>query len=306
MTEIALSTMFAQQARFEDGAAFARFAAASGFDAIEISHSTPPNKIEAIRAAAVLPVTAVHQPAPYERLSNGRGNGSLNLAALDESERGAAVAAALRSIELAHLLGARRLVVHLGHVGTVAEQFEEELALRRAFDAGHREGPEVDALRTALCERRAAAAEAHLEAARRSLTELVRFARPLGIRIGIENRYHYHEIPHPAEYAALFDGFDAADVGYWHDLGHAEVLHRLGLIDRREWLNRWADRLVGAHLHDVDGIGDHRAPGDGDADWAPVAAAVRTLESVTLEINQHQPDERVRASRAYLASLGIT
>lgn len=305
MTEIALSTMFAQQPRFEDGAVFARFVADAGFDAIEISHSTPVAKIEGIRAAAVVPITAVHQPAPYERLPNGRGNGSLNLAALDEAEREAAVSAARRSIELAHAVGARRVVVHLGHVGTVAEQFDEELALRRAFDAGRRTGADIDALRVALRERRAAAAEPHLEAARRSLAELVGAARPHGIRIGIENRYHYHEIPHPAEYEVIFDGFDPGDVGYWHDLGHAEVLHRLGLIDRNEWLARWADRLVGAHLHDVEGIGDHRAPGDGDAAWQPVVDAVRGLPWVTLEINQHQPDERVRSSRAFLAELGI-
>ena len=40
MKPLALSTMYAQQDRFADGAVFARFAAEAGYDAIEISHST--------------------------------------------------------------------------------------------------------------------------------------------------------------------------------------------------------------------------------------------------------------------------
>lgn len=305
MSEFALSTMFAQQPRFEDGAAFARFAAEAGYDAIEISHSTPRDKIDAIRAANLLPIVSIHQPAPYEKLPNGRGNGSLNLAALDDDERAAAVAAALRSIDLAAEVGARRVVVHLGHVGSPHEQFDEELALRRAFDAGERSGPRVDALRAQLIERRAARAEPHLAAARRSLVELVAAARRRGIAIGIENRYHYHEIPHPAEYEVILEGFDPSEAGYWHDVGHAEVLHRLGLIDRHAWLSRWSSRCIGAHLHDVDGIGDHRAPGDGDVSWDYIAGGVGSLESYTLEINQHQPDDRVRAARSFLAGVGL-
>jgi sugar phosphate isomerase/epimerase len=305
MKPLALSTMFAQQPRFEDGAAFARFAAAAGYDAIEISHSTPSAKIAGIRVAAVLPITSVHQPAPYERLPNGRGNPSLNLAALDDAERRAAVAAAARSIDLAAEVGARRVVVHLGHVGEPTEQFEEELALRRAFDAGERIGPRVASLRTALCSRRAADAEPHLAAARRSLEDLVALARPRGITIGIENRFHYHEIPHPDEYAFLLEGFDPQEAGYWHDVGHAEVLHRLGLIDRDAWLSRWSTRCVGAHLHDVEGIGDHRSPGDGDVDWAPIVRGLGHLDSFTLEINQYQPDERLRQAPEFVASVGL-
>ncbi|GIW12680.1 MAG: hypothetical protein KatS3mg062_0119 [Tepidiforma sp.] len=305
MRQLALSTMFAQQARFEDGAAFARFAAEAGYDAIEVSHSTPAAKIEAILRCGMLPVVSVHQPAPYERLPNGRGNSSLNLASLDEDERRAAVEAAARSIDLAARVGAPRVVVHLGHVGESAAQYDEELALRRAYDAGEREGERVEALRATLRQRRASAAEPYLAAARRSLEELVALAEPNGIALGIENRYHFHEIPHPEEYGPLFEGFAPEQVGYWHDVGHAEVLHRLGLIDQHAWLRRWSGRCVGAHLHDVEGIGDHRAPGDGDVDWTYVVQGVRHLPQLTLEINQYQPAERVRAARAFLAGIGL-
>ena len=107
------------------------------------------------------------------------------------------------------------------------------------------------------------------------------------------------------EYDALLDGFALDQAGYWHDVGHAEVLHRLGFIDRRAWLDALSSRCIGAHLHDVIGLGDHRAPGDGDVEWGYVVTGVQHLPGYTLEINQHQPDELVSAAPAFLESVGL-
>ena len=301
---LALSTMYAQQERFADGAEFARFVESMGYDAIEVSHSTPVEKIEAL-ARHGFPITSWHQPAPYARHSNGRGNSHVNLASTDEDERLAAVDYAARSIEWASRFGARKLVVHLGQVTDVSEQFEEELEMRRMFDRGEADSDRFPELREDASRRRGQGAEIHLEAARRSLLDLVRLAEPHHIAIGLENRYHYHEIPHPDEYEQLLDGLSPEQAGYWHDTGHAEVLHRLGFIDRNAWLERWSGRCIGAHLHDVLGIGDHRSPGDGDVRWDYIVRGVNHLPGFTLEINQHQSDERVRDAIAFLAGIGL-
>lgn len=303
--QFALSTMFAQQDRFEDGAAFARFAAEAGYDAIEISHSTAPEKLRQILDANVLPVTSVHQPAPWVLHSDGRGNSKCNLASTDGIERICAIDYAKESITWAARIGAPRVVVHLGAV-TEEAMFQEEYDMRRMFDSGRASEPRFAELREALIERRRSLAEPYVEAARASLQELVDFAEPRGVTIGIENRYHYHEIPHPSEYEFLLEGFVPEQVGYWHDTGHAEVLHRLGLIDRLAWLDALSNRLVGAHLHDVEGIGDHRAPGDGDVNWDYIVAGISQLSSYTLEINQHQSDERVCQAPKFLASVGLS
>jgi sugar phosphate isomerase/epimerase len=302
---LSLSTMYAQQERFADGGAFARYAAAAGYDAIEISHSTNAGKFEQVIASQALPITSVHQPAPWGRGEDGRSNSKLNLASTDEGERAAAVAAAAESIAWAARAGAGRVVVHLGAVGDGIEMFDEEYRMRRLFDGGEADAAEYGELRAALIARRKSEAEPYVTAARRSLLALVRLAEPHGIVLGIENRYHYHEIPQPAEYDAILDGLTNEQAGYWHDTGHAEVQHRLGLVDRYAWLDGLSGRCVGAHVHDVLGIGDHRAPGDGDVDWSYIVAGIGHLAGYTLEINQHQPDERVAGARAFLRSAGL-
>ena len=72
----------------------------------------------------------------------------------------------------------------------------------------------------------------------------------------------YHEIPtaRGGRGAARADPPEVA--GYWHDVGHAEVQHRLGLVDRWRVVRRSPATASSApHLHDVDGLRDHRAPG---------------------------------------------
>jgi sugar phosphate isomerase/epimerase len=301
---LALSTMFAQQDRFRDGAAFARFAAEAGYDAIEISHSTPEEKLVQILEANLLPVTSVHQPAPWVQHHDGRGNSSCNLASTAEEERAAAIDYAKRSIARAAVIGATHVVVHLGAVGD-SGMFEEEREMRRMFDSGRAEDRRFAHLRERAIERRRREAGPYVAIARRSLLELVEVARPHGIVIGIENRYHFHEIPAPDEYDIILEGLTRDEAGYWHDVGHAEVLHRLGLFDRHAWFAAAGEHLVGAHLHDVVGLGDHRAPGEGDIDWAYVREGLATLPRYTLEINQRRSDEAVRQAPEFLESVGL-
>ncbi|MXY72318.1 MAG: sugar phosphate isomerase/epimerase [Dehalococcoidia bacterium] len=300
---IALSTMYAQQKRFDNGADFARYAAEAGYDAIEVSHSTSPEKLREILDSGILPVTSVHQPAPLVEVEGGKSNHDLNLASTRRSEHAGALRHALRSIEWAAEAGASALVVHLGEVegsfsGTTAE-------LYRLFrQHGIRDNRAAEA-RAEMEQRRAEAAPANMEAARESLEQLVEAARPHGIVIGIENRLEYHQIPLPAESRALMDGFAPDEVGHWHDTGHAEVLDRLGFLPHRAWFDELGDRLVGAHVHDVRGVVDHRAPGTAQLDWEMVAGGLSSLDAITLEIDQRETDDDVRAAPAFLRSVGL-
>lgn len=301
---LSLSTMWAQQERFaKDMGRFVEIARSAGYDAIEVSHATPEEPFASLVNTPGVRLSSIHAPAPLVIDGNGRRNSSLNLASLDEEERGLAIAYAKRSIDLAAEVGARYVVVHLGSVG--GEMFEEERRLRRLYDSGVREGEEVAALRQRCVERRAMMAPAYLEQARRTLETLVTYASARGVVIGLENRLHYHEIPQVEEIASLLAPYPLDAAGYWHDVGHAEVQSRLGLVESHAWLRQHRTRTIGAHLHDVDGLADHRAPGRGTVDWRYIAEGLPENALRVFEIDQRQPDESLGAAIRYLRERGV-
>jgi hypothetical protein len=62
------------------------------------------------------------------------------------------------------------------------------------------------------------------------LIELPEYAGLLGVRLGLENRDHYCEVPLPDELDDLLDlGYDEVLV-YCHDVVHAQKLEHLSLL----------------------------------------------------------------------------
>jgi sugar phosphate isomerase/epimerase len=208
-----------------------------------------------------------------------------------------------RSIEHAANTGARFVVVHLG--GIENKMLQSERQMRQMFDSGTRDGGEYQKLRDETLEKRATMAGPYFERARHSLAELVEYASARNVVIGLENRLHHHEFPLPDEGLELLADYAPDVAGYWHDVGHAEVQARLGYVDKREWLEKLGARTIGCHLHDVDGIGDHRAPGNGDVDWTYLAAGIPPGALRVFEINQHEPEEALAGAIAYLREHGV-
>ncbi|MPZ49313.1 MAG: TIM barrel protein [Dehalococcoidia bacterium] len=308
-TYLSFSTMWAQQERWErDMAAFRRTVASWGFTGIEVSHSTDEAGLRLLMSAGEIPLTSLHAPTPMRRLADGRHNGDTNLASVDEEERRMAVAETLRTVEFAASAGLDRIVVHLGGVGDMKDLVREpsgyvappEAELRRLFLEETATGEEVEALRDGLARWRSAGAEAALASARKSLRELAAVSEAKGVALGLESRLHYHEIPHPDEALALVSEYANEVCGYWHDVGHCEVQARLGMIDRASWFPKLSARTIGSHLHDVDGLLDHRAPGNGDVDWGYIASGLPAEALRVFEINQHEPDEAVAAAIGFL------
>lgn len=301
--EISLSTMWSQQERFTgDPEAFAQTAKTLGFHRVEINYAMPPDVLETLGQARVLGVSSLHQPTPKVK-HGGKWNYDLNLCSLDDDERETALAFALNTIDRAAEFGARAVVVHLGAVGD--DMTPQERRLRQLYDSGVREGGEVEGLRADLIAWRRRESPPYFGTARRVLAALADRARARGVVVGLEDRYHYHEIPSLDETAALLAEHEPSVVGYWHDVGHAEVMHRLGLVQRERWLRELGSRTVGSHLHDVDGIGDHRAPGEGDVEWGYIAEGLPREALRVFEVNQRRSDEALRLGVALLREQGV-
>ena len=103
------------------------------------------------------------------------------------------------------------------------------MQLRKLYDAGARDGDEVDRLRRDAMARRREEQPKYFPRAEQSLAEIAEYAASRGVAVGLENRYHFHEFPDPDEMAELLAEYPPNVAGFWLDVGHAEVLDRLGL-----------------------------------------------------------------------------
>ncbi len=282
---------------------FAEKAAELGFPHIEINYVIPPAGVEALLASNHVAVSSVHSPCPRVKAPDGRLSDALNLASDNEEERALAVTYAHAAVDVARRAGARLIVVHLGGVGSAI--FDEEKQLRRLYDEGTRDGKQVENLRRGAADTRHEGHGRYYPNARKSLAEIADYASRFGIAIGLENRYHFHEFPNTDEMLELLSEYPADVAGLWLDIGHAEVLDRLGLLPRQRWLNDLAPRCVGTHVHDVDGLADHRAPGHGTADWDHFSAMLPPHIPRVFEINQKTDEEKVAASIPFLRERGV-
>jgi sugar phosphate isomerase/epimerase len=136
------------------------------------------------------------------------------------------------------------------------------------------------------------------------LRELIQYASRYHIRLGLENRYHYLDIPGLDEMQALLELGDSVQLGFWYDVGHAQALSHLGFYPHEAWLKRFSARIVGVHLHDVRGITDHLSPGSGEVDFSMVASYLPPQAIRTLELQPNNTPAQVQAGLQYLREKG--
>lgn len=272
-----------------------------GFTHIEVNYQVTEKMLEELRACRDLAVSSVHAPCPGRELSDGRWTYRLRLTSEDEAEWGPALQGALDTVDTAAALGAPFIVVH---VGSVPLEEGLEPRLRQMYKNGESRSPEYHELREKLLAQRETRSGPYLDAAFERLRRVVQYAGERGIRVGLESRYYFHEIPNLEEMQSLLAEFGEA-VGYWHDVGHAENLERLGFTPHRAWLEALSPRLVGVHLHDINTLADHKAPGKGTLDLAAVARYLPGDAVRVCELASSNSEEEVRAGLDVLRGVGI-
>src|SRR5439155_1678316 len=87
-------------------------------------------------------------------------------------------------------------------------------------------------------EKREAASAGHLDRVKDCLRRIVDYAVSKKVKLGIEGRRGYEEIPSERELPALLDELNSPQVGYWHDFGHIQIKENLALLDHAEWLRK--------------------------------------------------------------------
>lgn len=301
MRKISLSTMWAV-GRYERMADFVAEAYRMGFGSIELNHQLKPPMLAEINELwkqGKVNISSVHDPCPMRT----RGlRYTPQLSALDGDEREAAVALAKESIELTSRLGAEAVVLHLGRVD-MDNQLER--ALRELYNRGRKGTKVYMEAKRRLAAARAERREANIAAVMESLEELIPYATARIVKLGVESRYYYQEIPLLEEAQFILDRFDSPVLLYWHDVGHAQNLENLGFTRHEDWLTALSHLLLGLHLHDIVGLEDHQAVGKGEVDFAMVGQYLPDGAIMVCEFEQHNSTAEVEAGLMQLEKLGF-
>ena len=295
MLKVALSTMWGIK-RFENLAGFFAAGQALGFSRFELNHGVNSAMLDGVHLNGFC-ITSVHEPCPADISVAELKKRNWLISATDEKNRKEGVAAVLRSIDLARELGAQVVIVHPGQVDMDTSL---ENTVMRLYREGKAEMPEYVHVRDRMFAERAERGDVHLQAVRQSLDELVEHAARQGIRLGLENRDHYYEIPLLDEMDNLLSRGYGQTVGYWHDVGHAHKSQLKGYGRHEDWLTRFAHRIIGVHLHDLIGMDDHLAAGQGQMDWDLVTRHLPADVLRTCEFQNHNSPEQVAAGVRWL------
>ncbi len=280
-----------------------------GLQALELDYRLTREQLRRLEARLGrdgIAVSSVHDPFPRPKHvpAASADEAAARFSSLDAEERKAALRQASEGLAHAEGLGAGTLVLHLGEV--VLDPALDPRRLEAMVRQGAKETAAYEEAKAEVLAARRAASPRHVDAVLSSLDRLASEALSRGVRLGLENRYHPEQIPNLDELALLFAELEGAPLGYWHDTGHASAWATLGLLaSPTEALERFGSRLAGLHLHDADGLEDHRAPGQGSLDFAAVSPWVPEGAALVLEVHPKVDEAAVAASQGVLARAGF-
>src|SRR5205809_3805828 len=233
---------------------------AIGFNLIELGHGIRISLMAGIQKmfdAGEVRFSSLHNfcPLPVEVMSASPD--CYEFSAAGKSERGRAVKQTLETLDFAARLNAPFVVLHCGSI-SMNPITDELIALAQNGRLLSRKyvRKKIDAVRT-----REQASPAHLGRVKECLKPIIERAAEKNVRLGIEGRRGYEEIPSEREIPDLLDEMAAPHVGYWHAMGHIQIKENLGFLDHVEWLRAIAPRTIGCHMQDVNWPGqDHQPP----------------------------------------------
>ena len=189
---------------------------------------------------------SMHAPLFADREMSRGGEPGINVLDPEKSRRIDAMDELKRALEAADFIPFRNLVLHLG-------------------------------------ERMDGWSPRTIEYAITALEHLGAFARPLGVRLLVENLMS--EPTTPEHLVEILHTGHLNQVGVCLDLGHAHIT-----VGVAEALGTLGNRIASVHVHDNHGVKDeHLWPGDGTIDWPATVEALKALDpapTAVLELSQ--------------------
>jgi len=200
-----------------------------------------------------VPLHSVHAPIFSDYDTGRTGGPPVNLAATDRAQRIAAMDEIKRALEIAEQIPFRFLVQHIGVPG---ETFDD-----RKF-----------------------------EAAMTSIEHLRAFAKPLGVRVLLENIPN--ELATPDRLVEFINASHFDDVGVCFDFGHAHIM-----TDVPQAFEILKPYIRSTHVHDNNKDRDtHLCPGKGSINWKEAVELLRSAPQTPPALLEIELDDKSRVT----------
>jgi sugar phosphate isomerase/epimerase len=230
-------------------------------------------------------------PLPVEVM--GASPDCYRFSSIYPTERERAVKQTFQTIDFAERLGAPFVVMHLGEVSMqpitdplIAMAKKGELLSRKYVSK-----------KIKAVEKRESAAPRHLERVKDCLRRIVDYAAAKNIKLGVEGRRGYEEIPSERELPVLLEEMNSPQLGYWHDFGHIQIKENLAFLDHAEWLRTIGARAFGCHVQDcIWPAQDHQPPFAGDVDLDKLVPLLSPDCVFVWEMSPRKKVEEIRRS----------
>jgi sugar phosphate isomerase/epimerase len=267
-----------------------------GFDLIELGQAIRMPLLLGIQKtfdAGEIRVSSLHNFCPLPVEVAPASSDSYKFSDASALERETAVTQTLRTIDFAERLNAPFVVLHLGEVN-MSPITERLIAMAKA---GRYLSREYVRMKIGAVQEREKIAPASLQRVRDCLRRIVEYAASKKIRIGLEARRDYEQIPTERELMELLEEMNCPQLGYWHDFGHSQIKENLGFIDHAEWLRAIGHRAFGCHVQDcIWPARDHQPPFTGGIDFEKLVPLLPTNCLFVWEMNANRTADAIRQS----------
>jgi len=297
---LAFSTCW-NNSRHTDGEAMIDEILEFGVNHIELSHGMTVAKLPGIRKAFAdgrFQCVGVHNyfPSPVEVMIDAPD--AYEYTSHRPTDRERAMEMTLKTLEIAAEFKAHYVVLHMGSVPMKSSKWTKPLTAMLSEGEGN--SPAFAKQRIAFIKKREKLSPLYFSRAIDALQTLADKAQELGVKLAVESRSRFEDMPTEREMIQLQEHFkDHPAVGYWHDFGHVQLKHNLGLLDHDEWLAKMKDQLIGAHVHDVQWPArDHRVPFTGTLDYKHLLRHFPDQAPLTWELSPTRDARDIREALA--------